>query len=62
MNFLTVFSKMLQLFLIMAAGYLAGRVKFLNRGMRSMMTDLVLNITMPAMFVAAVINAESLSS
>ena len=60
MNFLTVFSKMLQLFLIMAVGYLAGRVKFLNRGMRSMMTDLVLNITMPAMFVAAVINAESL--
>ena len=60
MDFLTVFSRMLQLFLIMAAGYAAGRVKFLNREMRSSMTALVLNITMPAMFVAAVINAESL--
>lgn len=60
MNFVTVFSKMLQLFLIMAAGYLAGKVKFLNREMRSSLTALALNITMPAMFVAAVINSDSL--
>ena len=60
MDFLTVFSKMMQLFVIMAVGYLAGKVKFLNREMRSSMTALVLNITMPALFVAAVINADSL--
>lgn len=60
MNFFTVFSKMIQLFLIMAVGYAAGKVKFMNREMRSMLTALAMNITMPAMFIAAVINAESL--
>ncbi len=60
MNYLTVFSKMIQLFLIMAVGYAAGKVKFMNREMRSVLTSLVLTITMPAMFIAAVVNAESL--
>ena len=59
-NFLTVFSKMIQLFLIMAVGYAAGKMKFMDREMRSMLTSLVMNITMPALFIAAVINAESL--
>ena len=60
MNFLTVFSKMIQLFLIMAVGYAAGKMKFMDRTMRSMLTSLVMNITMPALFIAAVLNAESL--
>ncbi len=51
---------MLQLTLIMVVGYIAGKLDILSRDMSRMLTTLVLRITLPALILSSVMNAESL--
>ena len=60
MNFWDVFSEMLVILFAIAAGYAANRLGYLGGETDQKVSKLLLNITMPAMIVAAVITGEEL--
>ena len=62
MSFFAVFEKMMQLFLIIAVGYVAGKLHFLTKEMRMFLASFVLHITLPAIILSSVFNAETLPS
>ena len=60
MNFWDVFGEMLVILFAIAAGYAANRLGYLGGEADQKVSKLLLNITMPAMIVAAVITGEEL--
>ena len=60
MNFWDVFGEMLVILFAIAAGYGANRLGYLGGEIDQKVSKLLLNITMPAMIVAAVITGEEL--
>ena len=60
MNFWDVFGEMLVILFAIAAGYDANRLGYLGGEADQKVSKLLLNITMPAMIVAAVITGEEL--
>ncbi len=60
MNFWDVFGEMLVILFAIAAGYAANRLGYLGGEADQKVSSLLLNITMPAMIVAAVITGEEL--
>ena len=60
MNFFDVFGEMLVILAAIAAGYAANRLGYLGGETDQKLSKLLLNITMPAMIVAAVITGEEL--
>lgn len=60
MNFWDVFSEMLVILFAIAAGYAANRLGYLGGETDQKVSKLLLNITMPAMIVAAVITAATI--
>ena len=60
MNFLPIFEKMVELFLIVLIGYLATKLGVLNQDIKKAMTKLVLNISLPCTILSSVIGAEHL--
>ena len=60
MSFAFVFERMSELFIIMAIGYVSCRCGMIDRDMRAKISSLVLNLSMPAMMLGSVLNAESL--
>ena len=60
MNFWDVFGEMLVILFAIAAGYGAHRLGYLGGEIDQKISKLLLNITMPAMIVAAVITGEEL--
>lgn len=60
MNFFDVLAEMLVILFAIAAGYAANRLGYLGGETDQKLSKLILNITMPAMIVAAVITGEEL--
>ena len=60
MNFWDVFGEMLVILFAIAAGYGANRLGYLGGETDQKISKLLLNITMPAMIVAAVVTGEEL--
>lgn len=60
MSFFDTLSEMLVILFAMALGYLAHRLGYLNGEVDRKLCKLLLNITMPAMIVASVVNGESM--
>jgi len=60
MNFMYVFGKMVELFLIVIVGYVASKCGVLGKDARKMLSSLVLNVTLPAMILNSVLGQESL--
>ena len=60
MNFFDVLAEMLVILFAIAAGYGANRLGYLGGETDQKLSKLILNITMPAMIVAAVITGEKL--
>ena len=60
MNFFDVLAEMLVILFAIAAGYGANRLGYLGGETDQKLSKLILNITMPAMIVAAVITGEEL--
>ena len=61
MNFWDVFSEMLVILFAIAAGYAANRLGYLGGETDQKVSKLLLNITMPAMIVAAVVTGITLA-
>ncbi len=53
-----IINQMLLLFLLMAAGFVANKCKVMNADLNRGLSKLVLNITLPAMVLAAVLKAD----
>ena len=60
MDFVSVFIKMIELFLIIIIGYGAYKVKYIDGGVKVALTKLILNITMPCTILASVMTATEL--
>ena len=60
MNFFDVLAEMLVILFAIAAGYGANHLGYLGGETDQKLSKLILNITMPAMIVAAVITGEEL--
>ena len=56
-GFFSVFEKMLEIFFVIAVGYAANRCGRLDSGARQKITMMVMDISLPAMMLAAVLNA-----
>ncbi len=61
-QFVQVFSQMAMLFLIVAAGYAAKKVGWMDDGIDRSLSKLVLTVPLPAMILAATLDAESVPS
>lgn len=60
MDFMYVFEKMIELFLIVIVGYIACKFKIFDKEARVKVTKLVLNITLPAMILSSVMTQDKL--
>lgn len=60
MEFLNVFQKMIELFLVILVGYFACKKKILEKEARIKLTNIVLNITLPAMILSSVMTQDEL--
>jgi hypothetical protein len=60
MNFLSVFAKMVELFLIIILGYIATKIGVMNRTVKASLSKIILNISMPCTILASVMMADSL--
>ena len=60
MGFINVFQKMIELFLVILVGYYACKKKILDKEARLKLTNIVLNITLPAMILSSVMTQDSL--
>lgn len=58
-QFVNVFSQMAMLFLIVAAGYAAKKVGWMNEAMDKGLSKLVLSVPLPAMILASSLDAET---
>ena len=62
MDFLPVFIKMSELFLIIIIGYIATKINILNSQVKSALSKIIINISMPCTILSSVMNTESLPS
>ena len=60
MDFLAVFSKMIQLFLIIVIGYIACKCGVFGKEARKHVTKLVLNVAIPGITLSSVLNQQNL--
>lgn len=60
MNFISVFTKMVELFLIIIVGYGTCKAKIFDKETRVRATKLVLNVTLPATILASVMTQDNL--
>ena len=60
MNFLPIFQKMVELFLIIILGYFATKVGVMNQQGKQNFSKLVLNVTMPCTILSSVVNSTTL--
>lgn len=60
MGFFAVLQRMIELFLIIVVGYLVRKVGLINTEGRGVLSKLVLNISLPATILSAVMNADTL--
>ncbi len=60
MSFFDTLWEMLVILFAMAAGYLASRLEYLNGETNQRLAKVIMNITMPALIVSAVITGDSL--
>lgn len=60
MSFFSVFGKMMEILVTMLAGILCHKLGYLGGEIDQKLSKLILNITMPAMIVGAVINSDSM--
>lgn len=60
MDFISVFIKMIELFLIIIVGFIGCKVKVFGKEARVAVTKLVLNITLPATILASVMTQDTL--
>lgn len=58
MNISAVISEMLTLFIILAVGYIANKASILNRDGAKLLSKLIVNITLPALILASVMEIE----
>lgn len=58
MDFMSIVSKMISLFLIMAVGYIMNKAKIIDEVANARFTKMVLNITVPAQAITAFISAR----
>ena len=59
MDFLYVFEKMIELFLILIVGYIACRCKIFEKDGRTCVSRLILNVTVPALILSSAMNGDS---
>ncbi len=62
MDFLPVFTKMVELFLIIIIGYVAARVGVMNQTIKASLSKLILYIAMPCTILASVATVDSFPS
>lgn len=62
MEFLPVFIKMSELFLIIIIGYIAAKVKILGPNVKAALSKIIINISMPCTILASVMTADNLPS
>ena len=62
MNFIPIFKKMMELFLIIIIGYSSFRLGVLGTEVKKALTKVVLFVTLPGTILSAVMNADSLPS
>ena len=60
MDFLPVFLKMMELFLIILIGYIAAKCGVMNKSAKQYLSKIVLYISMPCTILSAVLNAKEL--
>jgi len=59
MDVTIVLFQMIQLFLVMSLGYLLNKIHILDEDFNKKLTKLLLNVTMPALILSSVFNAEA---
>ncbi|MCR4962613.1 MAG: AEC family transporter [Firmicutes bacterium] len=62
MDIVVVFSKIFVLFLLIAVGFIAGKLGIMDAEMNSKLSRLILTISLPAYVISAVLNAEHATS
>ena len=62
MDFIPVFIKMSELFLIIIIGYIAAKVKILGPNVKAALSKVIINISMPCTILSSVMNSENLPS
>lgn len=62
MNFTHVFTKMIEMFLIMIIGYAARKIAIIDQEGKKKLTSVVVNITLPATIFSSVMNQENIPS
>ena len=62
MDFIPVFIKMSELFIIIIIGFIAGRIKIITPSGKAVLSKIIINITMPTTILSSVMNAENLPS
>ena len=62
MDFLPIFIKMVELFLIIILGYIANKAGIFCAKEKQALSKLIINVTMPCTIMSAVLNAEALPS
>lgn len=60
MDFLPVFIKMMELFLIIIFGYIANKCNVLKKDAKQTLTKIVLNISLPCTIISAVMTSQSI--
>ena len=62
MDFIPVFIKMSELFLIIIIGYIATRLHILGPGVKAALSKIIINISMPCTILASVMTSDNLPS
>ena len=62
MDFIPVFIKMSELFLIIIIGYIAAKAKILGPNVKAALSKIIINISMPCTILSSVMNSENLPS
>ena len=60
MDFLPIFTKMIELFAIIIIGFIANKCGILKQSSKQVLTKIVLNITLPCTILSSVMNSENL--
>ncbi|MBE5859319.1 MAG: AEC family transporter [Butyrivibrio sp.] len=60
MDFLPIFARMVELFIIIIIGYVATKIKVINRDIKAGLTKIILYISIPCTILSSVANAEKL--
>lgn len=62
MSFLPIFTKMVELFIIILIGYISGKLGVLGRETKSQLTKIILYVAIPCTVLASVMNSTSIPS